>query len=120
MTDKEKVYLRKRLEELYQKKLELTLQRRKVEKEIISIQKKLGERGWKLSLFQLLVVGGNKQNLEKLPVLAIFSTEFLCNLPYWQIPYSMVQYSRQGGEQRLKVAFTIPATLLLRETAVRS
>ncbi len=45
MTDEEKIYLRKRLEELYQKKLELVLQRRKVEKEIISIQKKLGERG---------------------------------------------------------------------------
>lgn len=41
MNNKEKEYLNKRLKELWNKKLELNLQIRKVDKEIATIMKKL-------------------------------------------------------------------------------
>lgn len=41
MTEKEKQYLNKRFKELWNKKLELNLQIRKVDKEIATIMKKL-------------------------------------------------------------------------------
>ncbi len=41
MTEKEKAYLNKRLQELWSKKLELNLQIRRVDKEIATIMKKL-------------------------------------------------------------------------------
>ena len=41
MTNKEKEYLGKRVKELLDKKLELSLQIRKIDKEIASISKKL-------------------------------------------------------------------------------
>ena len=41
MTDKEKEYLRKRLDELTRKKVDLHLQMRKIDKEINAIMKKV-------------------------------------------------------------------------------
>lgn len=41
MTEKEQQYLKKRLDELFRKKLDLHIQIRKIDKEIASISKKL-------------------------------------------------------------------------------
>lgn len=41
MTEKEKKYLKKRLDELFHKKLDLHIQMRKIDKEIASISNKL-------------------------------------------------------------------------------
>lgn len=43
MTEKERKYLNNRLNELYNKKIQLNIQIRKIDKEIASIIKKLGE-----------------------------------------------------------------------------
>lgn len=43
MTEKERKYLNNRLNELYNKKIQLSIQMHKTDKEIASIVKKLGE-----------------------------------------------------------------------------